>query len=143
MQASNACVREPDANEQGLQSSAKRVKADHLTYETSNLPASSAGATVEDMDAGKGPVGKTSELTVQEEVRWENAALAAWHLHRQAWRNYQTPPGSRPAPRTRVLGTLVPLESVLNLNQRYPVPIPVAELVEFLVAEWEQEGLYD
>ncbi|XP_011081562.1 uncharacterized protein LOC105164579 isoform X2 [Sesamum indicum] len=34
-------------------------------------------------------------------------------------------------------------ESLLGTNKPFPQPIPLAEMVDFLVDVWEQEGLYD
>ncbi|KAG8375789.1 hypothetical protein BUALT_Bualt10G0137000 [Buddleja alternifolia] len=34
-------------------------------------------------------------------------------------------------------------ESLLGTNKLFPQPIPLAEMVDFLVDVWEQEGLYD
>lgn len=34
-------------------------------------------------------------------------------------------------------------ESLLGTKQPFPQPIPLSEMVEFLVNVWEQEGLYD
>ncbi|XP_071908697.1 uncharacterized protein [Coffea arabica] len=34
-------------------------------------------------------------------------------------------------------------ESLLGTNKRFPQPIPLSEMVDFLVDIWEQEGLYD
>jgi len=34
-------------------------------------------------------------------------------------------------------------ESLLGNNKPFPQPIPLAEMVDFLVDIWEQEGLYD
>ncbi|KAM7508190.1 hypothetical protein LguiA_018643 [Lonicera macranthoides] len=34
-------------------------------------------------------------------------------------------------------------ECLLGTNKRFPQPIPLSEMVDFLVDIWEQEGLYD
>ncbi|KAI5680817.1 hypothetical protein M9H77_02044 [Catharanthus roseus] len=34
-------------------------------------------------------------------------------------------------------------ETLLGTNKRFPQPIPLSEMVDFLVEIWEQEGLYD
>jgi len=34
-------------------------------------------------------------------------------------------------------------ESLLGSNKPFPQPIPLHEMVDFLVDIWEQEGLYD
>ncbi|XP_076906256.1 uncharacterized protein LOC143562306 [Bidens hawaiensis] len=34
-------------------------------------------------------------------------------------------------------------DSLLGTNKRFPRPIPLSEMVEFLVDIWEMEGLYD
>ncbi|XVE89100.1 hypothetical protein DITRI_Ditri19aG0123300 [Diplodiscus trichospermus] len=34
-------------------------------------------------------------------------------------------------------------ESLLGSNKPFPQPIPLSEMIDFLVDVWEQEGLYD
>ncbi|MQL78747.1 hypothetical protein Taro_011198, partial [Colocasia esculenta] len=34
-------------------------------------------------------------------------------------------------------------EDLLSTNQPFPQPIPLAEMVDFLVDIWHEEGLYD
>ncbi|KAL6502080.1 hypothetical protein OROGR_027213 [Orobanche gracilis] len=34
-------------------------------------------------------------------------------------------------------------ESLLGTNKPFPQPVPLTEMVDFLVDVWEQEGLYD
>jgi len=34
-------------------------------------------------------------------------------------------------------------DSLLGSNKLFPQPIPLTEMVDFLVDIWEQEGLYD
>ncbi|KAE8696121.1 hypothetical protein F3Y22_tig00110676pilonHSYRG00080 [Hibiscus syriacus] len=34
-------------------------------------------------------------------------------------------------------------ESLLGSNKSFPQPIPLSEMIDFLVDVWEQEGLYD
>ncbi|KAL0547484.1 hypothetical protein IC582_017420 [Cucumis melo] len=34
-------------------------------------------------------------------------------------------------------------DSLLGNNKPFPQPIPLGEMVDFLVDIWEQEGLYD
>ncbi|GAB4854572.1 hypothetical protein Ancab_023153 [Ancistrocladus abbreviatus] len=71
-----------------------------------------------------------------------NHGLLLWNQMRQQWvgdkktRNQtksQEPRGSWNAT----------YESLLGTDKPFPQPIPLAEMVDFLVDVWEQEGLYD
>ncbi|KAL1813135.1 hypothetical protein ACET3Z_023200 [Daucus carota] len=50
---------------------------------------------------------------------------------------------SQPKKRDPVLSWNATYESLLGTNKRFYKPIPLSEMVDFLVERWEQEGLYD
>ncbi|XP_048332124.1 uncharacterized protein LOC107409467 isoform X3 [Ziziphus jujuba] len=81
----------------------------------------------------------TSTLNPPEFV---NHGLLLWNQTRQQWvgnKNSQKRPQNR-KPRMSWNATY---ESLLGTSKYFPQPIPLAEMVDFLVDVWDQEGLYD
>lgn len=70
-----------------------------------------------------------------------NHGLLLWNQLRQEWVGDRK---NRNQPRKREprLSWNATYESLLGTNKPFPQPIPLAEMVEFLVDVWEQEGLY-
>ncbi|KAG2656827.1 uncharacterized protein LOC120681132 [Panicum virgatum] len=71
-----------------------------------------------------------------------NQGLLLWHQTRQQWigkrrRNSQ---GQSQEPKISRNATY---ESLLGSTKSFAQPIPLSEMVVFLVMSWEQEGLYD
>ncbi|CAN6237480.1 unnamed protein product, partial [Urochloa humidicola] len=72
-----------------------------------------------------------------------NQGLLIWHQTRQQWigkrrRNSQGQQSQEPK-----ISHNATYESLLGSTKPFPQPIPLAEMVDFLVISWEQEGLYD
>jgi len=72
-----------------------------------------------------------------------NQGLLLWHQTRQHWigkqrRNSQGQQSQEP----KISGNAT-YESLLGSSKPFPQPIPLGEMVDFLVVSWEQEGLYD
>ncbi|CAK9212463.1 unnamed protein product [Sphagnum troendelagicum] len=71
-----------------------------------------------------------------------NHALILWTEKRREWVGSQQQ--SRPEePREPVIGWSTTYEDLLGVNRLFPQPIPLPEMVDFLVDVWEQEGLYE
>ncbi|KAI3454203.1 hypothetical protein Pfo_010866 [Paulownia fortunei] len=70
-----------------------------------------------------------------------NHGLLLWNQTRQQWIGNK---GSqkRVQPQEPKLSLNATYESLLGTSKPFPQPIPVAEMVDFLVDVWEQEGLY-
>jgi len=71
-----------------------------------------------------------------------NHGLLLWNQTRQQWlgnKRLQSHPKGR-EPRISWNATY---ESLLATNKAFPQPVPLPEMVDFLVDVWEQEGLYD
>ncbi|KAK6119628.1 hypothetical protein DH2020_046651 [Rehmannia glutinosa] len=68
--------------------------------------------------------------------------LLLWNQTRQQWVGNK---GSQKLEQAREpkLSWNATYESLLGTNKPFPQPIPLAEMVDFLVDVWEQEGLYD
>ncbi|XP_073130246.1 uncharacterized protein [Henckelia pumila] len=71
-----------------------------------------------------------------------NPGLLLWNQARQQWignkRSQKHVQVQEPK-----LSWNATYESLLGTNKPFPQPIPLAEMVDFLVDVWEQEGLYD
>ncbi|XP_026441723.1 uncharacterized protein LOC113340887 isoform X1 [Papaver somniferum] len=72
-----------------------------------------------------------------------NHGLLLWNQTRQQWvgnRNSGNPTPQVQEPRLSWNATY---DSLLGTNKLFPQPIPLSEMVDFLVDVWEQEGMYD
>ncbi|KAJ6382974.1 hypothetical protein OIU77_031410 [Salix suchowensis] len=71
-----------------------------------------------------------------------NRGLLLWNQTRQQWLG-----NKKTQNRTRVREPMISwnatYESLLGSNKPFSRPVPLAEMVDFLVDVWEQEGLYD
>ncbi|KAF3485152.1 uncharacterized protein BNAC07G29400D [Brassica napus] len=71
-----------------------------------------------------------------------NTGLNLWNQTRQQWLasgSSQT----KAKVREPTISWNATYESLLGVNKRFSRPIPLPEMVDFLVDVWEQEGLYD
>ncbi|KAG6554436.1 hypothetical protein Mapa_004353 [Marchantia paleacea] len=71
-----------------------------------------------------------------------NHALMLWNERRREWI------GNRPRhrvaqPREPVISWSTTYEDLLATSRPFPQPVPLPEMVDFLVDVWEQEGLYE
>lgn len=70
-----------------------------------------------------------------------DAGLLLWNQSRQQW------VGSKRTNQKQVreprLSCNATYENLLGTNKSFSQPIPLSEMVDFLVDVWEQEGLYD
>lgn len=71
-----------------------------------------------------------------------NHALILWQERRREWNGNRQ--SLRPAgPREPVLSWTTTYDDLLATSRPFARPIPLTEMVDFLVDVWEQEGLYD
>lgn len=71
-----------------------------------------------------------------------NHGLTLWIEQRKDWTAKPSQP--RPSrPQEPVISWSATYEDLLSTSRRFPKPIPLPEMVSFLVGVWEQEGLYD
>ncbi|XP_058201816.1 uncharacterized protein LOC131316461 isoform X1 [Rhododendron vialii] len=82
-------------------------------------------------------VGSTSNPT-----EFVNHGLLLWNQTRQQWTGNKKPLTSTQV-REPKLSSNATYESLLGTNKAFRQPIPLPEMVDFLVDVWEQEGLYD
>ncbi|KAK4754276.1 hypothetical protein SAY87_002380 [Trapa incisa] len=72
-----------------------------------------------------------------------NHGLLLWNQNRQQWlSNKKNEMKPRQSPESK-LSCNVTYECLLGSNKPFPQPIPLSEMVDFLVDTWEQEGMYD
>lgn len=72
-----------------------------------------------------------------------NHGLLLWNQNRQQWignKKDENRPKQVLEPRLSWNATY---ESLLGSNKRFAQRVPLAEMVDFLVDIWEQEGMYD
>ncbi|XP_039005913.1 uncharacterized protein LOC120133391 isoform X1 [Hibiscus syriacus] len=86
-----------------------------------------------------------------------NHGLLLWNQTRRRWvgnKNSENRPGQVREPKLNthclcmvkqfwVCSWNATYESLLGSNKPFPHPIPLSEMIDFLVEAWEQEGLYD
>lgn len=72
-----------------------------------------------------------------------NNGLILWEHTRQEWTETRSLRLKVKQVREPVLSWNAAYESLLGSNKPFPQPIPLHEMVDFLVDIWEQEGLYD
>ncbi|KAI7989833.1 hypothetical protein LOK49_LG13G02603 [Camellia lanceoleosa] len=71
-----------------------------------------------------------------------NHGLLLWNQTRQQWIGNKRSQNRTQVPKPK-LSSDATYESLLGTNKPFPQPIPLPEMVDFLVDVWEQEGLYD
>lgn len=70
-----------------------------------------------------------------------NHGLLRWNQSRIQW--VESRKSNKGKAQEPVLSWNATYESLLGTSKRFPQPIPLSEMVEFLVDIWEHEGLYD
>ncbi|KAL7586940.1 uncharacterized protein LOC111913202 [Lactuca sativa] len=87
----------------------------------------------------KHPENKGSNTTV-----FINHGLISWNESRRKWIGDQSQRSQRErTPEDPVISWSTTYEDLLSNNDRFPEPIPLSEMVDFLVDIWLDEGLYD
>ncbi|KAJ6820602.1 uncharacterized protein M6B38_396540 [Iris pallida] len=71
-----------------------------------------------------------------------NHAAIAWNQRRKEWVGDQSKPPRRVS-REPTISWCTTYEDLLSTNQPFAEPIPLSEMVDFLVDIWHEEGLYD
>ncbi|GAV87058.1 LOW QUALITY PROTEIN: DUF4050 domain-containing protein, partial [Cephalotus follicularis] len=101
-----------------------------------------------DMHSGAGSANSPCEFV-------NHGKLLLWNQTRQRWVGHKRPENGEPQVREPKLNTHclcmvkwlcswnATYDSLLGSNKPFPQPIPLSEMVDFLVDIWEQEGMYD
>lgn len=85
--------------------------------------------------------GDSSESNVP--TAFVNHGLLLWNQNRQHWVQNRKSGNKRQVIREPKLHWSATYDSLLGSNKPFPQPVPLGEMVDFLVDIWEQEGLYD
>ncbi|KAG5137260.1 hypothetical protein JHK82_021991 [Glycine max] len=72
-----------------------------------------------------------------------NHGVILWNQTRQRWVGNKKPENQTQQLQEPKLSWNATYESLLGSNKPFRQPIPLAEMVDFLVDIWEQDGLYD
>ncbi|KAL4654086.1 hypothetical protein ACB092_01G352900 [Castanea dentata] len=72
-----------------------------------------------------------------------NHGLLLWNQNRLQWIGSSRPRNQTQQSQEPRLSWNASYENLLGTKQPFPHPMPLSEMVEFLVEVWEQEGLYD
>ncbi|XP_019153769.1 PREDICTED: uncharacterized protein LOC109150330 [Ipomoea nil] len=80
--------------------------------------------------------------TTNNHSEFVNNGFIVWNQIRQQWIGSRESQNRVPVERPK-LSFEATYENLLATNKRFPRPIPLSEMVDFLVDVWEQEGLYD
>ncbi|XP_047322414.1 uncharacterized protein LOC124926263 [Impatiens glandulifera] len=70
-----------------------------------------------------------------------NHGLSLWNQTRKQWVGKKGSHNRKGAKHKLSLNTSY--ESLLGTNKQFPNPIPLPQMIDFLVGVWEKEGLYD
>ncbi|XP_010935827.1 uncharacterized protein [Elaeis guineensis] len=71
-----------------------------------------------------------------------NQAAIAWNEMRREWVGDRSKRSHRRS-REPIIGWCTTYDDLLAVGQPFPQPIPLSEMVDFLVDIWDEEGLYD
>ncbi|KAJ7972344.1 Zinc finger protein [Quillaja saponaria] len=85
--------------------------------------------------------GANNEKPIVKDV-FVNHAETAWHQMRREWVGNQSLKLQRP-PREPIMSLTTKYEDMLLSTEPFQQTIPLAEMVDFLVDIWHEEGLYD
>ncbi|XP_058074441.1 uncharacterized protein LOC131223148 isoform X2 [Magnolia sinica] len=72
-----------------------------------------------------------------------SSSLLLWNQTRQQWIGNRRSENRTQQVQEPRLSWNATYEGLLGTNKLFPQPIPLSEMVDFLVDIWEQEGLYD
>ncbi|KAK0597237.1 hypothetical protein LWI29_023241 [Acer saccharum] len=72
-----------------------------------------------------------------------NHGLLLWNQTRQRWLGNKRSENPAQQVREPKFNWNATYDSLLGSNKPFPQPIPLPEMVDFLVDVWEQEGMYD
>ncbi|KAM3308090.1 putative protein isoform X2 [Capsicum chacoense] len=72
-----------------------------------------------------------------------NHGFVRWNQIRQQWVGHKIPENQPKQLLEPKLSWNATYDSLLGSNKPFPKRIPLAEMVDFLVDVWEQEGMYD
>ena len=116
--------------------STSTVDMDNITFPSQGGSISSSNQTFDSQS-----VARNSNLPPE----FVNQGLLLWNQTRERWVGKQKP-NNNPLDRnhgSKINWNAASYDSLLASNKLFPQPIPLNEMVDFLVEIWEQDGLYD
>ncbi|KAB2061315.1 hypothetical protein ERO13_A10G074100v2 [Gossypium hirsutum] len=84
-----------------------------------------------------------SVATANAPAEFVNHGLLLWNQIRQSWVGNRRSQNRKQLVQEPKLNWNATYENLLGSNKPFPQPIPLSEMIDFLVDVWEQEGLYD
>ncbi|XVE98333.1 hypothetical protein REPUB_Repub03eG0097300 [Reevesia pubescens] len=84
-----------------------------------------------------------SQCSIANPSDFVNQGLIVWNQTRLQWIGSSRPKNHTQQSREPKLSWNATYESLLGTSNPFPRPIPLSEMIDFLVEVWEQEGLYD
>eukprot|EP00250_Pteridium_aquilinum_P006181 c16152_g1_i1 orf=191-682(+) len=133
--------------------SSRRVLRGHSTYTHRDWWATSSGE-MENHAASRRPLEQNTPRSTphNQENRmlnndpsnttFVNHALLLWEEQRRQWVGNK-PEGANEQALEPVLSAETTYDDLLTTNRPFPRPVPLQEMMQFLVEIWIQEGLYD
>lgn len=148
------CAKPPTIIAIGASSKGRRVQKRSVkkSSKSNNFWSTSAGDMENSTMLSQGSLSSISTLNQQldpssagstsNSSEFVNRGVLLWNQTRQQWLgNKKTQ--NRKQVREPTISWNATYESLLGSNKPFARPVPLAEMVDFLVDVWEQEGLYD
>ncbi|KAK8525063.1 hypothetical protein V6N12_029910 [Hibiscus sabdariffa] len=85
----------------------------------------------------------TSTCDMDNSAVQSQGSLLLWNQIRQRWVGNRKSGNRKREVQEPKLNWNATYESLLGSNKPFPQPIPLSEMIDFLVDVWEQDGLYD
>ncbi|KAE9603709.1 hypothetical protein Lalb_Chr11g0063751 [Lupinus albus] len=144
------CFTKPRVVSKGLRPEGEAVKKDNRSEDlwcssTSEMDryAAESQRSISSIGISSHPSDPRSSAGIQTDPpEFINEGLLLWNQIRQQWVGHRKPESQKQAGEPRISWNAT-YETLVGTNRRFPQPIPLAEMVDFLVDIWEIEGLYD
>ncbi|XP_042003239.1 uncharacterized protein LOC121752310 isoform X1 [Salvia splendens] len=138
-----------DEPSKGLEIQGQRLKKHSLTedfwspssgdMDNSGLPSHRSASSISTSNQTLDTNGSTGGPSNSSE--FVNHGLLLWNQTRQQWVGNKGPQKSGQEAQEAKLSFNTIYEGLLGSNKPFPQPIPLTEMVDFLVDVWEQDGL--
>lgn len=140
-----------DEPSKGLKIQGREVKKPSLsedfwstsTYEMENSAIQSQRSVSSISTSNPNPDPHSCTGSTSNPSEFVNHGLLLWSQIRQQWVGDRKTCDDQQKKREPRLSWNATYENLLGTNKPFPQPIPLPEMVEFLVDVWEQEGMYD
>ncbi|CAL0335277.1 unnamed protein product [Lupinus luteus] len=151
------CYREPTLNAELVVASKGSIKQDNAvkkpstsedfwttsTHDMDNNAVQSQGSISSTSQANQPAATRGGSCKTSTHTEFVNHGLILWNQSRQHWVGNKKPETRTQQLREPKLSWNATYESLLGSNKPFWQPIPLSEMVDFLIDIWEQEGLYD